>query len=69
MYKDKVTINKREVIPNSTDPMIPVDFCRKVISNFTSEVMISKFDFSENKMNALYMTEIIRTDWLQMLDE
>ena len=32
--------------------------------------MTSKFEqFSQKKMNNIYLTEIIRTYWLQMLDE
>ena len=52
--------------------MIPVDFCQKnsSIINFTTDDMTSKFElFSENKINNLHQTEIIRTDWLQILDE
>ena len=52
--------------------MIPVDFCQKnsSIVNFTTDDMTSKFElFSEKKINNLHQTEIIRTDWLQILDE
>ena len=32
--------------------------------------MTSKFElFSKNKMNNLYLTESMQTDWLHMLDE
>ena len=52
--------------------MIPVDFCQKNkhIINFTTEDMTSKFElFSKNKMYALYLTETMRTEWLQALDQ
>ena len=51
--------------------MIPVDCCQKNASiiNFTTNDMKSKFDYFKEKMNNLYLTEIMQTDWLQMLYE
>ena len=38
--------------------------------NYTSDDMTSKLGlFSEKQMIALYLTESMKTDWLQMLDE
>ena len=38
--------------------------------NFTTDDMTSKFGlFSENNMIAIYLTESMKTDWLQILDE
>ena len=71
-YNDKVLIRKQEVIPTIPDFMIPVDFSQntKYIINFTTDDMISRFDyFEKNKMNALYLNKIMRKEWLQMLDE
>ena len=59
-------------MPTITDSIIPVDFCQNTlpIINFTTDDMTSKFQlFSRKKMNALYLIEIMRIDWLQMLDE
>ena len=49
-----------------------MDCCQKTASiiNFTTDDMTSKFElFSNNKMNNQYLTEIMRTNWLQILDE
>ena len=72
MYKNKVKLCTRESIPLIPDYMIPVDCCKKNASiiNFTTDDMISKFElFPKNKMNNIYLAEIMGTDWLQMLDE
>ena len=68
----QLLIHKLEVIPPITDSMIPVDFCQKnkPVVNFSTENMTPKFEvFSKNKMYALYLTEIIQIDWLQLLIE
>ena len=40
------------------------------IINFTTDDMTSNFEFfTKNKINNIYLTEIMRTDWLHMLDE
>ena len=71
MYRNKVPLRKRNVIPPIPDSIIPVDFYKKAsIVNFTIDDMTSKFElFSKNKMNIPYLTEIIITCWIQMLDE
>ena len=51
--------------------MIPVGCCKNnsSIINFTTDDMTSKFElFSDNKMNNIYLTEIMQTDWLYILD-
>ena len=50
--------------------MVPVDSCQKNASiiNSTTDDMAYKFGLSsKNKMNNIYLNEIMRTDWLQML--
>ena len=72
MNRDKVTISKREVIYLFLDSMIPVDCCQKDkrINNFTTYDMASNSEFlSKKTMDALYLTESMRTYWLHMLDE
>ena len=72
MYNNKVIIHKRGVITPIPDYMILVDFCQIFlpIIDFTTDDMITKFGlFLENKTNALYITEIIQTYWIHMLDE
>ena len=72
MYKNKVSIQKRESITTIPDSMIPVDFCQNnsPIIIFITNYMTSKFElFSGNKMNNQHLTEIILTYWLQMFDE
>ena len=51
--------------------MIPVDFCQNNdhVINFTTDEIISKFEEFSKKNDALYLTEIMQTEWLQMLDE
>ena len=46
MYKNKIIIHKREVIPTITESMILVDFCKVFlpIINFTTDDMTSKFE-------------------------
>ena len=43
---------------------------KKHKNNFTTDDMTSKFElFSNDKMGILHITEIMRSDWLHMLDE
>ena len=64
----KYSFRKVEVIPPITDYMIPVNFCKNII-NIKNEYISTKFDFfSEKKMDALYLTESMLTEWLHMLD-
>ena len=70
MYNDKVIINKGELITPTHNSMIPVDCFQKKdnVINFTNDNMRSNFEaFSKNKMDSLYLTESIQTEWLKML--
>ena len=51
MYKNKVIILKREVIPSIPDSMIPVDFFQKNSSviNSTTDDMTYKFEMFKEK--------------------
>ena len=52
--------------------MIPVDFCQKkrIVIDFTTDEMISKFEvFTKNKIDTLYLTEIMITERPQKLYE
>ena len=72
MYNDKVLIIKRESITYIADSMIPLYFCQnnEPVFNFTTDDMRSKLEeFSKNRMDALYLTEIMRTKWLKMMDK
>ena len=72
MYKNKLILGKRKVIPPIPDSMIPVDYCQHNTSiiHFTNDDITSKFEFfSKNKNNNLYLTESMWIDWPQMLDE
>ena len=72
MYKNKVRIQKIEVVPPIPDYIIPMDFCQNYSSviNFKTCYMTSKFGlFSKNKMNNIYITESMQTDWLHMIYE
>ena len=43
---------------------------KQPVNNFTTDSMKSKFEvFSNNKMDALYLTETIRTYWIKTLDK
>ena len=71
VYNDKVPIWKQEVIPPIFDYMIPVNWSQNNdhVINFTPDDMRSNFEsFSKNKMDALYLTEIIQKEWSQMMD-
>ena len=71
MCNYKLILRKIEVGPPIPDSMIPVDCCQKYesIINFTTDDITYKFEFfSKNKMNNPYLTEIMQTDCLQMLD-
>ena len=72
MYKNKIIIHKREVIPPITASIIPVNLCQNnpPTINFTTDEMTFKFElFSKNRINNIYLTEIMRTDWIDMLHE
>ena len=72
MYNDKVLIRKHEFIPPITDSVIPLDFCQnnETVINFTINDITSKSEaFFLNKIDPLYITESIRTECLQALDE
>ena len=52
--------------------MILVDLCQNNyhVTNFTNDYMSYNFEvFSKKIMYAQYLTESMRTDWLQKLDE
>ena len=70
MYNDKVILDKTEFIPPIPDSMIPVDCCKTfTLHYFTINDMTSNFElFSKEKKNNIYLTEIMRSDWLHMLD-
>ena len=71
MYNKKAMRRKREVITPIPDYMIPLDrFQISSIINFKADDMTYRLDFfSKNKINHLYINEILRTDFPQMLDE
>ena len=72
MYNDKVLTNKQEVITTIADYMIPVDCCQKnePVIKFTADYTRSKFEvFPKNKMDALHLNEIKKTEWIQILYE
>ena len=63
VYNDKVPIWKQYVIPPTSGSIIPVNWSQNIyhVINFTPDDMRSKFGaFSENKMDALYLTEIMQ---------
>ena len=68
--KNKAILLKREVIIPIPDSMISVDFFQKSsIINFIPDDITSGFElFSKKKMNNIYLTEIMITDWIHMLD-
>ena len=52
--------------------MLPVDCCQtnEPIINFITDDMTSKFElFSKNKIKNIYLTEIMQSYWMQMLDD
>ena len=72
MYNYKVLILKQYFIPSIPDFIIPVYLCQnnEHVINFTTDDMRSKFDvFLKKKIDVLYLTEIMQTEWLQTLDE
>ena len=72
MCNDKLILSKIEVIPSIPDSVISVYCCQNNLSiiNVTTDDMTSKIElFQKNKMNNLYITEIMQTDWIQMLDD
>ena len=72
MYNNKVIIRKWEFAPRIPDSTILVDWGQhnELLINFTTDDMRSNYEaFLEKKMDALYLTEIIRIEWIQTLDE
>ena len=72
MYNNNVLISKQEVINTIPDYMIPVHCFQKnqFAINFTSDDMIPKYEmFTNHKLDTFYLTEIMRTEGLQTLDE
>ena len=72
MYNDKVPIINQDLIANIPHYMIPVDCCQKnkPVFNFTDDYIKFRINaFSNNKMDALYLTESMQTYRLKMLDE
>ena len=72
MHKNKLIIHKREGIPPIPDYIIPVGFCNKnaSITHLITGEMTSKFElFLKNKMNNLYSTKSMQTEWIHMLYE
>ena len=55
-------ICRREVIPLIPNSMIPMDLCKKNNINFTTDDMTSNFELFFYKMDALYLTEIMKTN-------
>ena len=72
VYNYKVIIRQWDAINPITDHIIMV-YCvekNKYVINFTTDDMRSKFEvFSNNKIDTLYLNEIIQTEWIQMMDE
>ena len=72
VYNDNVLIRKLQAIPPIPYFIIPVDYCQNIqyIINFTSDDMISKVEvFKNHKLDTFYITEIMRTEWILMIDE
>ena len=71
MYNCTVLILKREVIHHIPDFIIPVYFCQKInpLLIFLLKTWHPILNCFLKKIGSLYLTEIMRTDWLQMLDE
>ena len=65
-------ICKQEFIPPINGSMITVYFSQNNdhVINFTTDDMRYKFrEFPKNKMDALHLTEITRTQWIETIDE
>ena len=63
MYNDRLLICKLDVILPIPDSMMPIDCCKNNdnVINFTTDDIISRFEaFSKNKVDALYLTKIMR---------
>ena len=72
MHNDKALIRKQEFICDITYSTIPLDFFQrnKFIINFTTDDMVSKFEaFTNYKIYTFDLTEIMRTECLQVIDE
>ena len=71
MYNDNLLFCKQEVIPPLSYSLIKIVFFQKnhSVINLTSDDMISKFEvFGSHKLDAFYQTEIMITEYIQMLD-
>ena len=70
MYNNKAIIWKVSVIPPIPDYMIPMDFCKKTPSLILQlNIWHRSLIFFKEKMDALYITESMRTYWLHTLYE
>ena len=72
MYNDKLLICKQELTNLIPGSMIPLGWFQnnEPVINFTTDNITSKFKVvSENKMDALYLTEIMKIEWLQVIDK
>ena len=72
MYSDNILICKQYSISPNNYSIVLVDFCQnnQYIITFTTEYMVSKFEvFTNHKLDKFYITEIMRTECLQMIDE
>ena len=59
------------VIPHITDSMMPLDCCQTVppLINLATDDLTSKLYFSKKKIYNIYLTEIVKKHWLDMLYE
>ena len=63
VYNDTLIICKQEGIARIPTYLIPVDFSykEKYLVNYITADIVSKFEtFAKNKLDTLYLTEIIR---------
>ena len=70
VYNGRLLVRKWEVIIPITDYIIPEGFCQnnQYVINFNTDDMISKFEaFTKNNLDTLYLTESMRTEWIQTL--
>ena len=72
MQNDKVLIHKWMAINPITESMITEDCSKKnqYVIDFTYNYMISNFEaFKRNKLYKSNITEVMRIEWIQMIDE
>ena len=72
MYNDTVLICKQWLIDPIYNYIVSVDYCQnnQFVKKFTTYYIISKFKvFTNHKLDKFYITEIMRTECLQMIDE